>query len=59
MSETPGDENPRDKTAQDDKTVRLDRHLVRALAHPMRNRMLGLLRIYGPQRPPRWRAGSG
>jgi len=29
--------------------VRLDRHLVRALAHPMRNRMLGLLRIYGPQ----------
>lgn len=31
------------------RTVRLDRHLVRALAHPMRNRMLGLLRIYGPQ----------
>ena len=56
MSETPGDENHRDKTAQDKnaqdenaKTVRLDRHLVRALAHPMRNRMLGLLRVYGPQ----------
>ena len=31
------------------RTVRLDRHLVRALAHPMRNRMLGLLRVYGPQ----------
>jgi predicted ArsR family transcriptional regulator len=31
------------------RSVRLDRHLVRALAHPMRNRMLGLLRIYGPQ----------
>lgn len=30
-------------------TVHLDRHLVRALAHPMRNRMLGLLRVYGPQ----------
>jgi DNA-binding transcriptional ArsR family regulator len=31
------------------RTVRLDRHLVRALAHPMRNRILGLLRVYGPQ----------
>jgi predicted ArsR family transcriptional regulator len=31
------------------RTVRLDRELVRALAHPMRNRMLGLLRVYGPQ----------
>ncbi|MEI8408184.1 MULTISPECIES: ArsR/SmtB family transcription factor [unclassified Kribbella] len=31
------------------KTVQLDRHLLRALAHPMRNRMLGLLRMYGPQ----------
>jgi len=30
-------------------SVRLDRHLVRALAHPMRNRMLGMLRVYGPQ----------
>ncbi|MFI6828418.1 helix-turn-helix domain-containing protein [Kribbella sp. NPDC050241] len=31
------------------KTVHLDRHLVRALAHPMRNRMLAMLRMYGPQ----------
>jgi predicted ArsR family transcriptional regulator len=31
------------------RSVRLDRELVRALAHPMRNRMVGLLRIYGPQ----------
>lgn len=31
------------------RTVRLDRELVRALAHPMRNRILGLLRVYGPQ----------
>jgi len=31
------------------RTVRLDRHLVRALAHPMRNRIVGLLRVYGPQ----------
>jgi predicted ArsR family transcriptional regulator len=31
------------------RTVQLDRHLVRALAHPMRNRILGLLRVYGPQ----------
>ncbi|WP_329003158.1 helix-turn-helix domain-containing protein [Kribbella sp. NBC_00709] len=31
------------------RTVRLDRHLVRALAHPMRTRILGLLRVYGPQ----------
>jgi DNA-binding MarR family transcriptional regulator len=30
-------------------TVRLDRHLVKALAHPMRNRIVGLLRVYGPQ----------
>jgi DNA-binding transcriptional ArsR family regulator len=28
--------------------VRLDAQLLRALAHPMRNRILGLLRIYGP-----------
>ena len=31
------------------KTVHLDRHLVRALAHPRRNRIVGLLRVYGPQ----------
>ena len=36
-------------TADAARTVRLDRHLVRALAHPMRNRILGLLRVYGPQ----------
>ena len=41
------DETPRDADAA--KTVRLDTHLLRALAHPMRNRMLGLLRMYGPQ----------
>lgn len=28
--------------------VQLDARLLRALAHPMRNRMLGMLRIYGP-----------
>jgi DNA-binding transcriptional ArsR family regulator len=33
----------------DDQVVRLDRSLVRALAHPMRSRALGLLRVYGPQ----------
>ncbi|MET7277412.1 helix-turn-helix domain-containing protein [Kribbella sp. NPDC005582] len=33
----------------DERSVRLDRSLVRALAHPMRNRALGLLRVYGPQ----------
>jgi len=33
----------------DDRSVQLDRTLVRALAHPMRNRALGLLRVYGPQ----------
>ncbi|MFK4086836.1 helix-turn-helix domain-containing protein [Kribbella sp. NPDC020789] len=33
----------------DDRSVQLDRSLVRALAHPMRNRALGLLRVYGPQ----------
>ncbi|WP_350281138.1 helix-turn-helix domain-containing protein [Kribbella sp. HUAS MG21] len=38
-----------DATPDTPRTVKLDRHLVRALAHPMRNRMLGLLRIYGPQ----------
>ncbi len=40
------DENPSVEPAR---TVQLDRHLVRALAHPMRNRILGLLRVYGPQ----------
>lgn len=29
-------------------SVTLDSHSLRALAHPMRNRMLGLLRVYGP-----------
>lgn len=28
--------------------MRLDAQLLRALAHPMRNRILGLLRLYGP-----------
>jgi predicted ArsR family transcriptional regulator len=37
------------ESADPAKTVRLDRHLVRALAHPMRNRIVGLLRVYGPQ----------
>ncbi|GAA3118217.1 DNA-binding transcriptional ArsR family regulator [Kribbella aluminosa] len=41
MSDESSNEAPR--------TVRLDRELVRALAHPMRNRILGLLRVYGPQ----------
>jgi DNA-binding transcriptional ArsR family regulator len=31
-----------------DRDVTLDSRLLRALAHPMRNRMLGLLRAYGP-----------
>jgi DNA-binding transcriptional ArsR family regulator len=44
------DEKPQDAVDTDAaKTVRLDAHLLRALAHPMRNRMLGLLRMYGPQ----------
>jgi predicted ArsR family transcriptional regulator len=43
------DDRPAEEALVGGKTVRLDRHLVRALAHPMRNRMLGLLRIYGPQ----------
>jgi predicted ArsR family transcriptional regulator len=30
------------------KTVELDAQLLRTLAHPMRNRMLGLLRVHGP-----------
>ncbi|HEY3511482.1 MAG TPA: helix-turn-helix domain-containing protein [Kribbella sp.] len=41
MSDESSNETPRN--------VRLDRELVRALAHPMRNRILGLLRVYGPQ----------
>ncbi|MEU4191221.1 helix-turn-helix domain-containing protein [Kribbella sp. NPDC026611] len=36
-------------TVEPAKTVRLDQHLVRALAHPMRLRIVGLLRVYGPQ----------
>jgi predicted ArsR family transcriptional regulator len=43
------DDRPAEEALVGGKMVRLDRHLVRALAHPMRNRMLGLLRIYGPQ----------
>jgi predicted ArsR family transcriptional regulator len=43
------DDRPAEEALVGGKTVRLDRHLVRALAHPMRNRMLGLLRVYGPQ----------
>jgi predicted ArsR family transcriptional regulator len=31
------------------KSVRLGGGLLRALAHPMRNRIVGLLRVYGPQ----------
>src|SRR5215218_1657224 len=31
-----------------DQDVTLDSRLLRALAHPMRNRMLGILRAYGP-----------
>ncbi len=30
-------------------SVRLDGGLLRALAHPMRNRIVGLLRVFGPQ----------
>ncbi|HET6297903.1 MAG TPA: helix-turn-helix domain-containing protein [Kribbella sp.] len=30
-------------------TVRMDARVLRALSHPMRNRMVGLLRVYGPQ----------
>jgi DNA-binding transcriptional ArsR family regulator len=41
MSDESSNEAPRN--------VHLDRELVRALAHPMRNRILGLLRVYGPQ----------
>jgi DNA-binding transcriptional ArsR family regulator len=47
MSDDMGDEGT--QVPEVARTVRLDRHLVRALAHPMRNRMLGLLRVYGPQ----------
>jgi DNA-binding transcriptional ArsR family regulator len=47
MSDDMGDEGT--QVPELARTVRLDRHLVRALAHPMRNRMLGLLRVYGPQ----------
>ncbi len=43
------DDTPSEEAPADAKMVQLDRHLVRALAHPMRNRMLGLLRVYGPQ----------
>ena len=49
MSEDPRDQNAKDANDENARTVRLDRHLVRALAHPMRTRMLGLLRAYGPQ----------
>jgi len=46
MSDDRGSGDAQDGTAR---TVRLDRHLIRALAHPMRNRIVGLLRVYGPQ----------
>jgi predicted ArsR family transcriptional regulator len=49
MSEDHRDQNAKDANDENARTVRLDRHLVRALAHPMRTRMLGLLRAYGPQ----------
>jgi predicted ArsR family transcriptional regulator len=44
------DDNPvgPDKTVDPDKTVELDAQLLRTLAHPRRNRMLGLLRVHGP-----------
>lgn len=32
-----------------DEMVQLDGRVLRALAHPMRNRIVGLLRIHGPQ----------
>jgi predicted ArsR family transcriptional regulator len=48
MLEGMSDESKPD-IAEPARTVRLDRHLVRALAHPMRNRIVGLLRVYGPQ----------
>lgn len=35
-------------TDDQNKTVQLDAASLRVLAHPMRNRMLGLLRVYGP-----------
>lgn len=37
-----------DKPVDAKKTVELDAQLLRTLAHPMRNRMLGLLRVHGP-----------
>jgi predicted ArsR family transcriptional regulator len=37
-----------DKPVDVKKTVELDAQLLRTLAHPMRNRMLGLLRVHGP-----------
>ena len=46
------EQNPQDvqpAAGDDGRTVRLDTESLRALAHPMRNRMLGLLRVYGPQ----------
>jgi DNA-binding transcriptional ArsR family regulator len=39
---------PEPDAAQPNLSVNLDSHSLRALAHPMRNRMLGLLRVYGP-----------
>lgn len=45
----PADPNPASSTSEGpNKSVRLDAQLLRALAHPMRNRILGLLRLYGP-----------
>lgn len=36
------------KPIDPNRTVELDARLLRTLAHPMRNRMLGLLRVHGP-----------
>ncbi|TCN29974.1 helix-turn-helix protein [Kribbella orskensis] len=45
----PADPSPASSTSEGpNKSVRLDAQLLRALAHPMRNRILGLLRLYGP-----------
>jgi DNA-binding transcriptional ArsR family regulator len=45
----PAEPSPAPSTSEGpNKSVRLDAQLLRALAHPMRNRILGLLRLYGP-----------
>ena len=42
------DDQSKPRPVDPNQSVTLDSHSLRALAHPMRNRMLGLLRIYGP-----------